>query len=136
MKQINKFINERLVLSKTKENREYGYIDEMPLGAEKSEEVFNVMYDRYNDMFTDVRLMKTGNVKLGQINDNYRVSGGLYNDSNFTMYIYKDEYVIRRSVINGFSTSIGKFIQGFKSLSETLAKFDKLLTKRGYKLPK
>lgn len=136
MKHINKFINERLVLSKTKESREYRYIDEMPLGVEKSEEVFNVMHDRYGDMFTDVRLMKTGNVKLGQINGNYLVIGGLYNNSDFTLYIYKNEYVIRRINKDTFSPNPAKFVYGFKTLYETLDKFDKLLTKRGYKLPK
>lgn len=131
MKQITVYINERLILSKTRANNDYGYIDEMPLGAKKAEEVFNVMYDRYDDMFSDVRLMKTGNIKLGRINDDYLIDGGLYNGSDFTLYIYEKEYVIRRSVPG----SIGKFVKGFKSLSETLDKFDKLLTKRGYKLP-
>lgn len=136
MKQITKYINERLILSKTKENRDYGYIDEMPLGIDKSEEVYNVIYDRYNDMFSDVRLLKSGNTKLGRINVTYLISNGLYNDSDFTLYIYKDEYVIRRTNLGTLSGTPAKFVQGFKTLSETLDKFDKLLTKRGYKLPK
>lgn len=137
MKQINTFINERLILSKTKENREYGYIDEMPLGVEKSEEVFNVINTRYVDMFDDIRLMKTGNIKLGHISSKYSVSNGLYNYSDFTLYICKNEYIIRRTNTGGgFSTTPAKFIYGLKTLSETLDKFDKLLTKRGYKLPK
>ena len=136
MKHINTFINERLILSKTKENRDYGYIDEMPMSIDKSEEVFNVINDRYGDMFTDVRLMKTGNTKLGRISSKYLVSNGLYNDNDFTLYIYKDEYVIRRINHGTLSFTQAKFVQGFKTLSETLDKFDKLLTKRGYKLPK
>lgn len=36
MKQITTYINERLILSKTRANNDYGYIDEMPLGAKKS----------------------------------------------------------------------------------------------------
>jgi hypothetical protein len=131
MKQITTYINERLILSKTRANNDYGYIDEMPLGAKKAEEVYNVMYDRYDDMFSDVRLMKTGNIKLGRINDDYLIDGGLYNGSDFTLYIYEDEYVIRRSVPG----SIGKFVKGLNSLEKTLEKFDKLLTKRGYKIP-
>jgi hypothetical protein len=131
MKQITTYINERLILSKTHASDEYGYIDEMPLGAKKAEEVYNVMYDRYDYMFSDVRLMKTGNIKLGRINDDYLIDGGLYNGSDFTLYIYEDEYVIRRSVPG----SIGKFVKGLNSLEKTLEKFDKLLTKRGYKIP-
>lgn len=136
MKHINTFINERLILSKTKENRDYGYIDEMPMSIDKFDEVFNVINDRYGDMFTDVRLMKTGNTKLGRISSKYLVSNGLYNDSDFTLYIYKDEYVIRRTNHGTLSGTPAKFVHGFKTLSETLDKFDKLLTKRGYKLPK
>lgn len=129
MKQIVKYINERLVLSKTHASDEYGYIDEMPLGPNKSKEVFNVMYKRYNHAFTDVRLLKSGNIKLGYIDMNYSIVNGLYNDSTFTLYIYEDEYVIRRSVPG----SVGKFVQGLDSLEKTLEKFDNLLTKRGYK---
>jgi len=136
MKHINTFINERLILSKTKENHDYGYIDEMPLGAEKSDEVFNVINNRYVDMFDDIRLLKSGNIKLGRISSKYLVSNGLYNDSDFTLYVYKDEYVIRRTNHGTLSGTPAKFVQGFKTLSETLDKFDKLLTKRGYKLPK
>lgn len=136
MKQINTYINERLILSKTRANNDYGYIDEMPLGIDKSEEVFNVMNNRYVDMFPDMRLMKTGNTKLGAMSLKYLVSNGLYNASDFTLYIYKDEYVIRRTNTDTFSPHPAKFVQGFKTLTETLDKFDKLLTKRGYKLPK
>jgi hypothetical protein len=137
MKQINTFINERLILSKTKENREYGYIDEMPMSIDKFDEVFNVINDRYGDMFTDIRLLKSGNTKLGRISSKYLVSDGLYNYSDFTLYVYKDEYIIRRTNHGGtLSSTPAKFVHGFKTLSETLDKFDKLLTKRGYKLPK
>lgn len=129
MKQINNYINERLVLSKTRPSDEYGYIDEMPLGPNKSKEVFKVIYKRYNHAFTDVRLLKSGNIKLGYIDMNYSIINGLYNDSTFTLYIYEDEYVIRRSVPG----SVGKFVQGLDSLEKTLEKFDNLLTKRGYK---
>ena len=132
MKAINTYILEKLFIAKDTINKnDYGYIDEMPLGAKKSEEVYNVMYDRYDDMFSDVRLLKTGNIKLGQINNDYLIDDGLYNGSDFTLYIYEDEYVIRRSVPG----SIGKFVKGFNSLEKTLEKFDKLLSKRGYKIP-
>ena len=131
MKQITTYINERLILSKTRANNDYSYIDEMPLGSKKSEEVFNVMSNRYGEMFDDVRLLRTGNIKLGHINNDYLIDGGLYNGSDFTLYIYEDEYVIRRSVPG----SIGKFVKGLNSLEKTLEKFDKLLTKRGYKIP-
>jgi hypothetical protein len=129
MKRITKYINERLVLSKTHASDEYGYIDEMPLGPDKSKEVFKVIYKRYNHAFTDVKLLKSGNVKLGYIDMNYNILNGLYNDSTFTLYIYEDEYVMRRSVPG----SVGKFVKGLNSLEKTLEKFDNLLTKRGYK---
>jgi hypothetical protein len=129
MKQINNYINERLVLSKTRPSDEYGYIDEMPLGPNKSKEVFKVIKTKYGHAFTDVRLLKSGNIKLGYIDMNYSIINGLYNDSTFTLYIYEDEYVIRRSVPG----SVGKFVQGLDSLEKTLEKFDNLLTKRGYK---
>lgn len=129
MKQINKYINERLVLSKTRASDEYRYIDEMPLGPNKSKEVFKVIKTKYGHAFTDVRLLKSGNIKLGYIDMNYSIINGLYNDSTFTLYIYEDEYVIRRSVPG----SVGKFVQGLDSLEKTLEKFDNLLTKRGYK---
>lgn len=135
MKHINTYINERLVLSKTRDNNDYGYIDKMPLGADKSEEVFNVMNNRYGDMFPNMRLLKTGNIKLGSMSKKYLVSGGLYNASDFTLYIYKDEYIIRRTNNDAFSPLPAKFVR-FKTLTETLDKFDKLLTKRGYNLPK
>lgn len=132
MKTINTYILEKLFISNdTINSNDYSHIDEMPLGAKKAEEVYNVMYNRYDDMFSDVRLMKTGNIKLGQINNDYLIDGGLYNGSDFTLYIYEDEYVIRRSVPG----SIGKFVKGLNSLEKTLEKFDKLLTKRGYKIP-
>ena len=128
MKTINKYINERLVLSKTRANNDYGYIDEMPNGKDKSEEVFNVIADRYGDMFDDAKLLKSGNTKLGRISSNYLVSGGLYNNSEFTLYIYKNEYIIRRTNYDSYSPMPAKFIQGLKTLSETLDKLsDKYL---------
>lgn len=132
MKAINTYILEKLFISNDTINaNDYTHIDEMPLGAKKAEEVFNVMSNRYGEMFDDVRLLRTGNIKLGHISNDYIVDGGLYNSSDFTLYIYENEYVIRRSVPG----SIGKFVKGLNSLEKTLEKFDKLLTKRGYKIP-
>lgn len=133
MKTINTYILEKLFISNATINaNDYGHIDALPLGSKKSEEVFDVMSNRYGEMFDDVRLLRTGNIKLGHISNDYIVDGGLYNGSDFTLYIYEDEYVIRRSVPG----SIGKFVKGLNSLEKTLEKFDKLLTKRGYELQK
>ena len=88
MKHINKFINERLVLSKTKENREYRYIDELHTGPEKTDEIFNILNTRYPDMFDEMRIMKTGNIKMGKITPKYQISNGKYNTSEFVFYIY------------------------------------------------
>lgn len=138
MKTINNFITEKLQLSRHKVDtalKDYSYIDDMPLGIDKSEEVYNVIFDRYDDMFSDVRLLKSGNIKLGRINVTYLISNGngLYNDSDFTLYIYKNEYVIRRTNLGTFSPHLDKFVEGFNSLTETLDKFESKLTKRGYK---
>ena len=131
MKAINAYILEKLFISNdTINTNDYGHIDALPLGAKKAEEVFNVMSNRYAEMFDDVRLLRTGNIKLGHISNEYAINDGFYNGSDFTLYIYEDEYVMRRSVPG----SIGKFVQGFNSLEKTLEKFDKLLTKRGYTL--
>lgn len=137
MKHINKFINERLVLSKTKENREYRYIDELPTGPEKTDEIFNVLNTRYPDMFDEMRIMKTGNIKMGKITPQYQISNGKYNTSEFVFYIYNDSVLIRRTEIDTYYGGVhpAKFVD-VKTLEETLNKFDALLTKRGYKLPK
>lgn len=133
MKSINTYITEKLKISQDViNNNDYEYIDKLPLGQEKSEKVFNIINDRYGKMFDDVRLLRSGNTKLGFINRDYLVDNGLYNESNFTLYIYDDEYVMRRSITG----SVGKFVKGLNSLEKTLEKFDKLLTKRGYKIPK
>lgn len=131
MKTINTYIHEKLFISNdTINDNDYAYIDELPLGSKKSEEVFNVIKTKYGHAFTDVRLLKSGNIKFGYIDMNYTIVNGLYNESNFTLYIYENEYVIRRSVPG----SIGKFVKGFNSLEKTLEKFDNLFTKRGYKI--
>ena len=130
MKAINTYILEKLFIAKDViNNNEYMHIDELPLGPDKSKEVFKVIKTKYGHAFNDVRLLKSGNIKLGYIDMNYTILDGLYNDSTFTLYIYEEEYVIRRSVPG----SVGKFVQGFDSLEKTLEKFDNLLTKRGYK---
>jgi hypothetical protein len=135
MKQLTKYINERLVLSKTRASVEYGYIDEMHTGPVKTDEIFNVLNDRYPEMFDEMRIMKTGNIKMGKITPEYQISKGIYNDSEFVFYIYDNYYLIRRVIPNAYGSTPAKFIE-LKTLEETLNKFDALLTKRGYKLPK
>jgi hypothetical protein len=136
MKQITKYINERLVLSKNRANDEYGYIDEMPTGTEKTDEIFNILNTRYPDMFDEMRIMKTGNIKMGKITPEYQISNGKYNTSEFVFYIYNDSVIIRRTELNTYYGGVHpvKFVD-VKTLEETLNKFDALLTKRGYKLP-
>ena len=57
----------------------------------------------------------------------------MYDGSSFTMYLTDpNEYLIRR-ISPGFGAGHpAKFVQGFKTLEETLNKFDSLLKKRGY----
>lgn len=138
MKTINNFITEKLQISRNKVDtalKDYSYIDDMPRSHEKSEEIFNVLKERYDGVFTDIRLMRTGNITLGMIDSQHRVSNGMYNDSAFTLYIYdNNDYIIRRVHKAQYDPHPAKFVEGFKSLSETLAKFESKLTKRGYKL--
>lgn len=135
MKNLNNYIIERLVISKSKSSN-YAYIDELRTGPEKTDEIFNVLNTRYPDMFDEMRIMKTGNIKMGKLTPEYQISGGgIYNDSEFVFYIYDNYYLIRRVIPNGFGSTPAKFIE-LKTLEETLNKFDALLTKRGYKLPK
>ena len=137
MKQITKYINERLILSKTQPSIEYGYIDKMPTGPEKTDEIFNILNTRYPDMFDEMRIMKTGNIKMGKITPKYQISNGKYNTSEFVFYIYNDSVLIRRTELDTYYGGVHpvKFVD-VKTLAETLNKFDALLTKRGYKLPK
>ena len=48
MKAINAYILEKLFISNdTINTNDYGHIDALPLGAKKSEEVFDIMSNRY-----------------------------------------------------------------------------------------
>lgn len=137
MKTINSYILEKLKIDKeTLDKQDYQYIDKMPTGKQKSEEIFNILTEKYKDMFDEMRLMRSGNIKLGKITNEYKIPDGRYNTSEFTFYIYEDSYLIRRTELNvTYTIHPVKFVE-FPSLRETLEKFDMLLTKRKYTLPK
>ena len=134
MKALNNYITERLRIDKDA-NHLCKYIDSMPLGKEKSQEIFDFLNDKYKDMFDEMRLMRTGNIKLGKITSDYLIPNGTYNTSEFVFYIYDDMYSIRRTKLDVSYVHPNVFASG-KTLEETINRFDELLTKRKYKLPK
>lgn len=134
MKALNNYITERLRIDKNA-NHLFKYIDSMPLGKEKSQEIFDFLNDKYKDMFDEMRLMRTGNIKMGKITSDYLIPNGMYNKSEFVFYIYDDMYSIRRTKLDASYVHPNVFASG-KTLEETINRFDELLTKRKYKLPK
>lgn len=131
MKAFKELLVEKLKVSKNTPLSDYGYIDSLEPGSkEKAEEILVVFQERYGDLFDDYRILRTNNVTLGKIKD---IGHGMYDGSSFTMYLTDpNEYLIRRISAGFGSGHPSKFVQGFKTLEETLNKFDSLLKKRGY----
>lgn len=131
MKAFKELLFEKLKVSKNNPISDYSFIDSLEPGSkEKAEEILVVFQERYGDLFDDYRILRTNNVTLGKIRE---TGSGVYDGSSFTMYLTDpNEYLIRR-VSPGFGPGHpSKFVQGFKTLEETLNKFDSLLKKRGY----
>lgn len=131
MKAFKELLFEKLKVRKNNPISDYGFIDSLEPGSkEKAEEILLAIKDRYGDLFDDYRILRTNNVTLGKIKE---IGSGMYDGSSFTMYLTDpNEYLIRR-VSPGFGSGHpSKFVQGFKTLEETLNKFDSLLKKRGY----
>lgn len=101
------------------------YIDSLPLGEEKSKEVAEFLKDHYGDLFTEYRVLKTGNVKLG----NFTNQHGIWADGEFTLAFYKGNYVMRRSTPRYGAVAKMADVPTF---AELIAKFDKSLKKNGY----
>lgn len=131
MKSFKDILLEKLKVSAKNGLGDTSYIDELKPGSpEKAEAFLEFMKEKYGDLFDDYRILRTNNVTLGKIKD---IGHGMYDGSSFTMYLTDpNEYLIRR-VSPGFGSGHpSKFVQGFKTLEETLNKFDSLLKKRGY----
>lgn len=131
MKAFKELLVEKLKISNVNSAPDCEYIDELRPGSpEKAEAFLEFMKEKYGDLFDDYRILRTNNVTLGKIKD---IGHGMYDGSSFTMYLTDpNEYLIRR-ISPGFGSGHpSKFVQGFKTLEETLNKFDSLLTKRGY----
>ena len=101
------------------------YIDNLPLGEEKSKEVAEFLKNYYGDLFTEYRVLKTGNIKLG----NFTNQHGVWGDGEFTLAFYKGNYVMRRSTPR--YGAVAKMAD-VPSFNELITKFDKSLKKNGY----
>ena len=126
MKSFNKFINEKLKVSMSNPvDQDMDYIDNLPLGEEKSNEVAEFLKDHYGDLFTEYRVLKTGNIKLG----NFTNQRGVWADGEFTLAFYKGNYVMRRSTPRYGAVAKMADVPTF---AELITKFDKSLKKNGY----
>ncbi len=131
MNNFKDILLEKLRVTKHSGSSEYHYIDSLEPGSrEKAEEILSAIKERYGDLFDDYRILRTNNVTLGKIKE---IGSGMYDGSSFTMYLADpNEYLIRRISHSFAGAHPSKFVQGFKTLEETLSKFDSLLEKRGY----
>lgn len=126
MKNLKELIQEKLKVSTTNASSlDTDYIDRLPLGEEKSNEVAEFLKDHYGDLFTEYRVMKTGNVKLG----NFTNQHGVWGDGEFTLAFYKGNYVMRRSTPRYGAVAKMADVPTF---AELITKFDKTLKKHGY----
>ncbi len=126
MKSFKNILLEKLKVSASNsEGQDMDYIDSLPLGEEKSNEVAEFLKNYYGDLFTDYRVMKTGNVKLG----NFTNQHGVWADGEFTLAFYKGNYVMRRSTPRYGAVAKMADVPTF---AELITKFDKSLKKNGY----
>ena len=126
MKSFKDILLEKLKVSTSNPvGQDADYIDSLPLGEEKSNEVAEFLKDHYGDLFTEYRVLKTGNVKLG----NFTNQHGIWADGEFTLAFYKGNYVMRRSTPRYGAVAKMADVPTF---NELITKFDKSLKKNGY----
>lgn len=127
MKHFKTLLLEKLKISgnKTVSDTDFEYIDSLPLGEEKSKLVAEYLKEHYEDLFTEYRVMKTGNIKLG----NFTNQHGIWSDGEFTLAFYRGNYVMRRSTPRYGAVAKMADVPTF---AELIAKFDKSLKKNGY----
>lgn len=129
MKQFKTLLLEKLKINgnKTSVDADFDYIDSLPVGQEKSEAVAEYLKDHYGDLFTEYRIMKTGNIKVG----NFTHPHGKWGDGEFTLAFYKGNYVMRRS--SPHYGAIAKMVDE-PSFKVFIEKLDKSLTRNGYNI--
>ena len=126
MKSFKDILLEKLKVSTANPvGQDMDYIDNLPLGEEKSKEVAEFLKNYYGDLFTEYRVLKTGNVKLG----NFTNQHGVWADGEFTLAFYKGNYVMRRSTPRYGAVAKMTDVPTF---AELITKFDKSLKKNGY----
>lgn len=127
MRSFKTLLLEKLKINgnKTSVDADFDYIDSLPVGQEKSEAVAEYLKDHYGDLFTEYRIMKTGNIKVG----NFTHPHGKWGDGEFTLAFYKGNYVMRRSTPRYGAVAKMADVPTF---AELIAKFDKSLKKNGY----
>ena len=121
MKSFKDILLEKLKVSTSNPvGQDADYIDSLPLGEEKSKEVAEFLKDHYGDLFTEYRVLKTGNIKLG----NFTNQHGVWGDGEFTLAFYKGNYVMRRSTPRYGAVAKMADVPTF---AELITKFDKSL---------
>ena len=104
---------------------DFDYIDSLPVGPEKSEAVADYLKAHYGELFTEYRIMKTGNIKLGEFTN----PRGKWYDGQFTLAFYAGNYVMRRSTPRYGAVAKMADEPSFKVFIE---KVDKSLIRNGY----
>lgn len=126
MKSFKDILLEKLKVSTSAPiGKDMYYIDSLPFGEEKSNEVAEFLKNYYGDLFTEYRVLKTGNVKLGNFTNQREV----WDDVEFTLIFYKGNYIIRRTTPR-YGTA--QWVVYVPTFAELITKFDELLKKNGY----
>lgn len=129
MKHFKTLLLEKLKINGNKStvDTDFDYIDSLPEGQEKSEAVAEYLKEHYGDLFTEYRIMKTGNIKVG----NFTNPHGKWGDGEFTLAFYKGNYVMRRS--SPHYGAVAKMVDE-PSFKVFIEKLDKSLTRNGYNI--
>ena len=129
MKHFKTLLLEKLKINgnKTATDTDFDYIDSLPVGPEKSEAVAEYLKEHYGDLFTEYRIMKTGNIKVGKFTNPH----GKWADGEFTLAFYVGNYVMRRS--SPYYGAVAKMVD-VPSFKVFIEKLDKSLTRNGYNI--
>lgn len=121
MKSLTEFINERLIV-----NKDYKVTKEILPPRSLTEQDIKLVWD---DIFDDIKQLKTGNVKLGKLKL-ISTKPSSYEGNTFRLYPdYNGNIVIRRTTRGGVSIWISE-----KTIEEVTDKMKKLLYKEGWRL--
>lgn len=141
MKNLKDIILEKLQIDKAtieQNSKDLSYIDDLPKGKEKTEAIYEIIADRYEGMFENIRVNKADNINLGFFTDEYKIPNGKHNDAHFVFYIYDNDYIIRKGAPNSFGSPgvPTNYVEKLRTFAATLDKFEQKLRKAGYKFPK